>query len=434
MTSANRGFREFLRYVLPTAGAMLSFSAYTMVSGIIVAKGEGEAALAALNLSMPLVNMMFAVSVLLSVGASTVIGVYKGKGDTRLASDVFTEDLFAVLGTALLFTLLTSLFPREIARFLGGTDLTIDEVTEYVRITGLFSAAYMVSYNLEVMSRADGRPNMAFRGVFACGLFTIGLGYLFVIRLHMGMRGAALAAGLGQVASVLVYLTHFLGKRAKLKFSFGKPVKGLFKRILSLGFSEFTNEGVLALNAFAYNRALLAVVGERGVVGYAVVSYVNTLVVMLLAGIAQASQPLVSRSRGARDKKRMFAFYGYGLSSALVLGFATLGVCLAFAPSIAPLLLEGNSSALPYTVSALRLFAFAFPLMGVNIVTSGFLAATEAPAHSAAISLGRGALLIVTLYMLAAIHAADAIWYAAAIAEGACAVLAVALLLRNKKA
>jgi len=432
MISANRGFREFLRYVLPTTGAMLSFSAYTMVSGIIVARGEGEAALAALNLSMPLVNMMFAVSVLFSVGASTVIGIYKGKGDARLASNVFSRDLIAVLGLALLFTLFTSLFPHDIARFLGGTDLTIDNVTQYVRVTGMFSAAYMVSYNLEVMSRADGRPNMAFMGVLACGLVTAGLGWLFVMRLRMGMPGAALAGGLGQVASILVYLTHFLSKRAKLKLTFAKPVKGLFKRVLSLGFSEFTNEGVLALNAFAYNRALLAVVGERGVVGYAVISYVNTLVVMLLAGIAQANQPLVSRRRGARDVKGMFLFYGYSLGSALALGFAVFGVCLSFAPNIVPLLLEESSSAFPDTVNALRMFAVAFPLMGVNIVTSGFFAATEAPGHSAAISLGRGVLLMITLYTLALFNAKEAIWYAAAIAEGACAVTAIALLFRKK--
>lgn len=433
MVSANRGFREFLRYVLPTTGAMLSFSAYTMISGIIVAKGEGEVALAALNLSMPLVNMLFAVSVFFSVGASTVIGIYKGKGDTRLASDVFSQDLFALLILGFVFTLLTTLFPRDIARFLGGTDLTIDRVEQFVRVTGLFSAAYLVSYNLEVMSRADGRPNMAFLGVLAGGLVTAGLGWLFVIHLKKGMTGAALAGGLGQLASILVYLTHFLSKRAKLKLTFIKPIKGLFKRVLSLGFSEFSNEGVLALNAFAYNRALLAVVGERGVVGYAVISYVNTLVVMLLAGIAQANQPLVSHRRGARDVKGMFSFYGYGIGTALTLGFLAFGACLIFAPDIVPLLVEESSSAFEGTVNALRMFAVAFPLMGINIVTSGFFAATENPVQSAAISLGRGVLLMITLFTLAVFHAADAIWYAAAIAEGACAITAMALLVRKKQ-
>ena len=432
MNSVKRGEKEFFRYVLPTTGAMLSFSVYTMTSGIIVARGEGEAALAALNLSMPLVNMMFAVSVLLSVGAATVIGIYKGRGNMRLANRTFTEDLLAVIGTALVFTLVTTLFPQEVARFLGGTELTLEYATEYIRTTGFFAAAYMVSYNLEVMASADGRPNMAFAGVLTCGVVTAGLGWLFVVHMGLGMFGAALSAGLGQVASILVFLTHFLSKRAKLTLSFEKPLDGLFRRVLPLGFSDFSNEVALALTAFLYNRVLLMAVGEQGVVSYAVISYVNTLVVMLLAGVSQGSQPLVSRSRGARDYKRMFSLYGYGLRSALFVGIGVLGVCFAFAPSIAPLLLENGSEALPPTVDAMRLFAFAFPLMSVNIVTSGFLAASEAPRYSTAISLGRGLLLAPVLYALAALGATKGLWLSSAVSEGICLIASVVLLRRRK--
>ncbi|MCE5236176.1 MAG: hypothetical protein LLF87_09045 [Eubacteriales bacterium] len=433
MSGKNRGIGEFLSYALLTAGAMLTFSVYTMVSGVIVSHGAGEAALAALNLSMPLVNMMFAVSVLMSVGAATVIGVHRGAGELQLAKRAFTEDIFAVLGASLLVVLITALFPCGIARFLGGTELTLGRVEEYVRVTGAFAPAYMLSYNLEVMSRADGRPHMALAGVSTCGAVTVGLGWLFVMRMGLGMRGAALAAGLGQTASILVYLTHFLSRRAKLRLAFARPVKGLFRRALPLGLSDFSNEVVLALTTFLYNRALLMAVGVRGVVSYAVVSFVNTLAVMLFAGVAQANQPLVSRSRGAKDHKGMFAFYGYGVVTALALGLLLYGACLAFAPGIARLVIEPGSSALPYTAAALRMFAAVFPLAGLNIVTSGFLAATEAPRYAAAISLGRGASFALALFVLAALAPGDALWYAALIAEGLCAAASAAFFLRRRK-
>lgn len=433
MPGKKRPVGEFLNYAFLTMGAMLSFSMYTMISGAIVSRGAGEAALAAFNLSMPLVNMMFAVSVLMSVGAATVIGVHKGAGEQMLANRAFTEDLFAVLGTSLLIVLATALFPREIARFLGGTELTLDRVEDYVRVTGAFAPAYMLSYNLEVMSRADGRPHMALAGVFTCGAVTVGLGWLFVMRMGLNMRGAALAAGLGQVASILVYLTHFLSRRAKLRLAFAKPVKGLFRRVLPLGLSDFSNEVVLALTTFFYNRALLLAVGDRGVVSYAVVSFVNTLAVMLFAGIAQANQPLVSRSRGAKDTKGMFVFYGYGAVAAFALGLFLYGACLVFALPIARFVIEPGSNALPYTVAALRMFAAVFPLAGFNIVTSGFLAATEAPKYAAAISLGRGAAFALALFVLAALIPGDALWYAALIAEGLCAAASAAFFLRRRK-
>ncbi|HMM32498.1 MAG TPA: hypothetical protein PKB13_12070, partial [Clostridia bacterium] len=100
-----------------------------------------------------------------------------------------------------------------------------------------------------------------------------------------------------------------------------------------------------------------------------------------------------------------------------------LGACFAFAPNIVPLLLESGSETLPHTVDAMRLFAFAFPLMSVNIVTSGFLAASEAPGYSTAISLGRGLLLAPVLY---------ALWLSSAVSEGLCLIASVVLLRRRK--
>ena len=70
---------KFLRYMIPSVVSMWVFSLYTMVDGIFVARGVGETALAAVNISMPFVNFIFALSLLFSSGASTIIAVYLGK-------------------------------------------------------------------------------------------------------------------------------------------------------------------------------------------------------------------------------------------------------------------------------------------------------------------------------------------------------------------
>ena len=72
--------RQFFRFTIPTILSMVAFSLYTLVDGIFVAKGVGETALAAVNLSSPYNSFMFAVGLLLAVGMSTTIAI-RGQHD-----------------------------------------------------------------------------------------------------------------------------------------------------------------------------------------------------------------------------------------------------------------------------------------------------------------------------------------------------------------
>lgn len=81
--------QQFLRYLVPSVVAMWVFSLYTIVDGIFVSKGVGELALASVNISMPFINFVFAISVLFSTGASTIIAMYLGKKDMNKANQAF---------------------------------------------------------------------------------------------------------------------------------------------------------------------------------------------------------------------------------------------------------------------------------------------------------------------------------------------------------
>ena len=83
--------RKFIRFVLPSIASMLVFNLYTMVDGIFIANYAGETALAAVNLAMPFINFMFAFSLLLSIGASTLISIHRGGANGAGKSAVFDE-------------------------------------------------------------------------------------------------------------------------------------------------------------------------------------------------------------------------------------------------------------------------------------------------------------------------------------------------------
>ncbi|MDD2431924.1 MAG: MATE family efflux transporter, partial [Firmicutes bacterium] len=74
---------QFFKFLIPSISSMWFFSIYTMVDGMFVGRGVGPTALAAVNLSMPYISTIFAISLLVSVGSSTLITYYLGRNEKQ---------------------------------------------------------------------------------------------------------------------------------------------------------------------------------------------------------------------------------------------------------------------------------------------------------------------------------------------------------------
>ena len=166
-------FKQFLRYLGPSVVAMWVFSLYTIVDGIFVSKGVGELALASVNISMPFINFVFALSVLFSTGASTIISMYLGKKDLEKANEAFSLNLFTIISLAIIITLASILGLDYLAKILGATPDTIGYVKDYLFIISLFNIFFIVSYSLEVIVKADGFPFLATIGVIISAITNI---------------------------------------------------------------------------------------------------------------------------------------------------------------------------------------------------------------------------------------------------------------------
>lgn len=74
------------RYILPSAGAMCVTYLYNIVDGIFVGRGVGYLALAAVNITVPFITALVAISCLFAMGGSTVIAIRLGRGINGIAS------------------------------------------------------------------------------------------------------------------------------------------------------------------------------------------------------------------------------------------------------------------------------------------------------------------------------------------------------------
>lgn len=416
--------KKFLKFVMPSIASMWVFSLYTIVDGIFVARGVGETAMAAVNLSMPFTSLVFMTGILLATGTSTVISIALGREELGQARDYFNQNLVVTGMVSLALTAVVLLNLDRAAHFLGATEHTLAYVKEYVAVIAVFAVFFTISYNLEVQVKANGAPSVSTLGVLSCALMNVALDALFVLGFGWGVWGAALATGLAQVTSTLVFLLYFLTHRQRLKLGRFRPQLSVYRRILPLGLSEGLNELSNGLVIFLFNRTILGVIGEEGLPTYTIISYVNTLVLMTMTGTAQGMQPLVSFHLGAGEQKSCRRLLKYALVSVTVfeLMFFLLGELGA--PVIVAAFLDRESGIFVSSVRALRLYGGVFLVMGFNVVFAGFFTAVERPAAAFVISFGRSLVfLAASLFVLSRLFGETGIWCSPLVSELACLVL-----------
>ena len=425
----------FLRFVIPSIISMWIFAFYTIVDGFFVARGVGPVALAAVNLSMPFNNFVFAAGLLFATGTSTVISFALGRGDLERARQLFSQNLVCVTGLGLLIGGLVLLNLEKVAYFLGATEPTLEYVKGYVRWIAIFAVFFIVSYNMEVQVKANGAPQVTAIGVSACGLTNIVLDYVFVMKLGMGIGGAALATGLSQVISTSIFLIYFATHRKNLRIQRFRWDLGVYKQIIKIGIPNCFMELAGGLTIFLFNFVILRVIGEEGVICYTVLAYIFTVAGNTMSGITQGMQPLVSFYYGARQHQTFRRILRYGVKTVFVCSVIMVaGLQAAGGKAVGVFLEEENAGLFDVTVDALRLYCLSFLLMGYNILISGFLTAINSPNYSLVISVCRSILfLAISLAVMSALFGAAGIWLASLVSEGMCLAVTIKLYERWKK-
>lgn len=426
--------KKFLRYLVPSVVAMWVYSLYTMVDGIFVSWGVGTTAIAAVNIVMPFVNFIFAISIFFATGASTLIAINLGKGDRENANKIFTINFIAIVGVAILIVLGTLLNLNNIAVFLGATEATIGYVKDYLAIIVVFNGFFITSYCLEVLTKIDGFPYLAIVGVVISAIANIILDYFFVMKLGWGVKGAAYATGISQVMATILYIIHFSSKRSKIKFVKCKFDFSVIKDILTIGLPDGVTEVTSGIVIYMFNQVILSHIGDKGVVTYSIISYINLLVIMTMIGITQGMQPLTSFYYGKQDEKTIKNLFSMGIKTIAVISIVIFIIANVFTSSIVGIFMSqgANEELFQYSVDAIKLFSFSFILVGYNILISGYFAAIAKPKYATIISLARGLVVItISLFVMTALLSDKGIWIATAVSEGISIVISLIILFRN---
>ena len=416
----NDKLKNLWRYIFPAMGGLFVTYLYNVVDGIFVGQGVGSAALGAVNIGVPFITFSVAAAAMFPMGGATVVAIRMGRGDREGANHAFMTSVALTLLVSVLLTAAGMTFCGQIIGMSGGRTLSgavRDMAVDYLFYYCAFSAPMLMSTCLSVFVRNDGSPALSFVGMCVGAGANIFLDWLFIFPMDMGVIGAAIASGLGQVFSVAVLLSHFVRRQGSLRFRRFHLSGALAVKICKRGVPEAVSQLTTPVTALCYNLMLAKLVGDIGVSTFSVLSFIYSLANAILSGVAQGLQPLWGNCCGKRDTDGMNEYFRWGRRINVILSSAIYGLLLFFTESVIrifnqdPELVQNASTALP-------LFSLSFIPMALNLIYTAFLYSTKRTLLADAISFSRGVVLkAAAIFCLPVLLGGDAIWLAPLAAE-----------------
>lgn len=426
-------FFSLLRFALPTMVMMIFMSLYSIVDGIFISRLLGTNALSAANIVYPVISIVFAVGIMLSTGGSALIAKKLGEGKERKAREDFSFLTLVSFLFGIAILLIGNIFIEPIVRALGSTDALLPYCVDYLSVSLLLAPAAMLQMMFQTFFVTAGKPLIGLMLTISGGVANMILDYLFMGPFNMGISGAALATGIGELIPAVIGLFYFLFTRHSLYLT--KPVVRfqVLKESCFNGSSEMVTNLSTAVVTYLFNITMLKFLGEPGVAAITIVLYGQFLFNALYMGFSMGVAPVISYNHGSQNLpllKRIFKIcIGFiSISSILITIMA-----LVSSPVIVEIFTPIGSATYDIAKTGFFLFSINYIFAGINIYSSSMFTAFSDGKVSALISFVRTFVLIVlNILLLPYLIGVNGVWLAVPAAEFMTLFLSVYLFYKKR--
>ena len=408
----------FARYVSLNILGMIGLSCYVLADSFFISLAKGADGLTALNLVLPLYNLIFAIGSMIGVGSAIRFAIARARGD-KDCDNYLPNALFFTTVIGLVFSIAGILFPDKILMVLGADDQIVSVGTTYTRIFMSFAPIFMWNYVANAYVRNDGAPSIAMAATLSSSLFNILFDYVLMFPLGLGMTGAALATALSPIIGISVCLVHLLSKKSNVKIKMCRPSLKRLSASCQVGVAAFVAEISSGVITLIFNFIILKLAGNIGVAAYGIVANVSLVAVAVFNGVAQGSQPLVSSSYGKRDMEDVRTLKRLSFATTVTLAIVMYTAIFIFTHGIVKVFNSENSVQLTeYAVVGVRLYFTGILFAGINIVGGSYLSATEKAKGAFIVSVLRGFILITSFaFIMSILFGMNGVWLSYMAAE-----------------
>lgn len=419
---------------LPMVVSMLVNSLYNIVDSYFVAR-ISEEAMTALSLVYPVQNLVNAVTIGYGVGINAVISFYLGARDQEKADRAAAQGILVSAVHGIILTIGSIALMPWFLRMFTSDEILIDLSMRYSRIVFGFSVMIALSLAYEKIFQAVGRMRSTMLCLMAGCIANIILDPIMIFGLGpvpaMGIEGAALATGLGQTLSVVLYLVSCKIRPIPVHIRLKNfvPDGSMIRRLYGIGIPAAFSLALPSILISALN-GILSAFSQSYVLVLGIYYKLQTFLYLPASGIIQGMRPLVGYNYGAGESGRVRQICRTALwMSALIMVVGTI-LCLTV-PGQLMALFTSNSQTVDMGAEALRIISAGFIISAVSVTFSGTLEGLGMGGSSFLISLFRYILIIIPgAFLLSRIAGASGVWHSFWITEGVTAVFSWIILKR----
>lgn len=395
--------KAFIKLALPAVAAQLINILYNLVDKMFIGHipEVGKEALAGVGVTAPVILAISAFAALVSMGGAPKASIFMGKGDNEQAEKVMGSCTWMLIVLSVVLTAFMLIFGKMILQLFGASDDTISYATDYMNIYCLGTLFTQLTLGLNAFITAQGKTLISMCNVAVGAVTNIVLDAILINGFGMGVRGAALATVIAQGVSTCFVIHYLVTPKSQLKLRLKniRFERQLLLPCIFLGTSPALMQLTENMVAISFNTSLQKYGGDMAVASMSILTSIMQFVMLLLPGLVQGAQPLLSYNLGAKNISRVKKTFRLLLICCVSGSFLVWLVCMLIPGNVASIF-TGDMALITYTEKSMRIYLAMLLIYGVQVACQYSFVALDQAKKAIFLTIWRKIILLIPLIFI----------------------------------
>ena len=391
--------KEFFRYVIPSVLSFALSGVYAIVDGYFVGNSIGDAGLSAINIAFPIVAVIQAIGTGIGMGGAICWSIKKAEKKNNEAREFTAGALWLMIILSIVLTFFIYFLNETLLKLLGAGGELLSLGMEYIAVIALGAGLQVIGTGLVPFIRNHGGSFYAMVSMIAGFVTNIFLDYLFVWIFELELYGAAWATVIGQGVTMLIALIYLLRKK---QFTMVIPLskfRSVSASVVRIGIAPFGLTMTPNISVIIINRFSVSYGGDMAIASYACIGYIICIIYLILQGVGDGSQPLISKYFGEKDLRKLKSTRGLAYGFAMFLSVISCIIIFLLRRSLGAIF--GTSSEVNFEISKIiPIFLISVPFVAITRITTASFYATGKSTLSYILTFIEPVLMLVFMLIL----------------------------------
>jgi putative MATE family efflux protein len=290
---------------VPMVIEMFFEATFALADAFFVARYVGTLGVAAVGLTESVLTIIYSLAWGLTGAATAVIARRIGEKENKKGGIALANVILISLVLGILLAIIGAYYSTDILRLMGGSEELVAQGHWYTKIQFLSSPIIILLFTLSGSMRGAGIASLAMRSVILANVINIGLDFVFVAMLGMGIKGAAIATLIGRSVGVIyqLYILTRPGSKLRLLFENFIPKKEIIVNILKISAGS-SGQFLIQSASWVFMVRILSIYGSEVIAGYTIALRIIIFTILPSWGLANSGATLVGQNLGAGKPER----------------------------------------------------------------------------------------------------------------------------------